>query len=189
VTPERLRELRNAVVEFHNAYVAYLEATSPEAPSHAPAEVQRLRGEVTALVPAAQEGLEEAGVNLVIYPPPAFGGPIRRGLANVVFAHESPNTEMGQTMIVRQTLDTARLAAAQLEKSERLLRRKRKSPLYWVDRSMRAVLGIPAYLLSLIFGVPVRRIDESPFGTALRIVGVVLEAFGVYFGGRAAKWW
>jgi hypothetical protein len=189
LTPRRLYEHREAVVAFHNAYVAYLEASVPGGPEVSADEAYRRRGDVTELIPAAQAALTIAGIDMTVYPPPAFGGPVLNGLANVAFAHEAPGFRRGEPAIPQQVMDVSRLAAAELESRAKALRRRRKNPLYWGDRILRAVLGFPAYLLSLILGVPVARIEDSPFGTLLRIFGLALQALAVYFAGHAAKWW
>jgi hypothetical protein len=41
-------------------------------------------------------------------------------------------------------------------------------------------LGIPAYIVSLLLGVPQQRIEASAFGPLLRILGVLADIAGVY---------
>ncbi len=55
------------------------------------------------------------------------GGLILRGLANITFAHERP----GYGMTVQAVVDMTRLAHSQLEEQERLMRRRRRNPLYY----------------------------------------------------------
>jgi len=91
--------------------------------------------------------------------------------------------------ITRRVRDLTGIAIAELEKQIAEVMRRRRNPLYWADRGLRAVLGFPAYLLSLVFGVPVARIEESPWAVLIRVAEVGLAPVGVYFGGRQAGWW
>src|SRR4051812_43334737 len=103
MTPRRLRQHYEALVAFHNVYGTYLEATlGNQQADHA--EIDRLRNEVTRLMPAAQAALNVAGVNPVMYPPPAFGGPVLQGLGNVAFAHERPGFRMGNPEMPQNVL-------------------------------------------------------------------------------------
>lgn len=176
-----LRELhrhREAVIAFHNAYSEYLDA--------GPRGDPELRAAVQALVPAAERGLSVACMETVLYPPPMFGGPVLRGLTNMIFQHET-------TGAYRETpgwiLDACRVAGATLEGRMDTLRRQRKNPIWWIDRFLRAVLGIPAYLISLILRTSYVRIDSSAFGVVLRLISAAGAIAGIYFGGNQAGWW
>jgi len=171
---------RESVIEFHNAYAAYLEA--------GPSGDAELRGRVIALAPRAQAAMRAAGIEPVLYPPPAVGGPVQRGLASIMFQHERLGG-LGGHEIPHNVLDWCRLADAQLEHRQTMLRQQRANPLYWVDRLLRALLGIPAYLLSLILPASYARIDRSVFGPALRLISAAGTLFGIYIGGRDVGWW
>jgi hypothetical protein len=132
-----------------------------------------------------QGALNQARVDATIYPPPAFGGPVLSGLSNTAFAHEDRYHRQPTFELVLRASARRRL----LEQQERDEARRRQSFLYWPDRVLSAVLGFPVYLLSKIVGVPQDRIERSPFAGALRILGLVIEGLGVFFGGRAAGWW
>jgi hypothetical protein len=54
-------------------------------------------------VPAAQDALTVAGVNLVYTPPPMTGGPVMRGLPNTVFLHEEPGYRLHDWTRVKPT--------------------------------------------------------------------------------------
>jgi hypothetical protein len=43
--------------------------------------------------------------------------------------------------------------------------------------------------MSLILGVPLARIEESPWGTLLRVAELIAGGLGLYFGGQSAGWW
>jgi len=190
-SPTQLREMRNNLVEFTDLYVEYLDLTYPpsmDVDSHA---AGRLRMELSRRLGDAQEAFDTVGVDLAMLPPPAFGGPIRHGLANTLFIHETSagHTGMSGPPFFQTVLQTLHTATGYLERRERKERHRRRNPLFWMDWALTGLLGIPAYLVSRIFGVPVRRIEESQLGTALRIVGVVLEAVLLFVTGRALGWW
>jgi hypothetical protein len=182
VSPRDLREHRFALKTFDETYAAYLVASQNGETD----QRWRLREEVDHLLPAAQTSLNASRVNVVITPPSHIGGIVHQGLPNTVFLHEQDGV-YGD--VPRLIFDTVRVADGYLAEQEKALARKRRNPLYWIDRFLRAVLGLPAYLLSLILGVPAARIAESPLGTALRVAEVILTAFLVYFGGQTAGWW
>jgi hypothetical protein len=179
MTRGSVRRHRRAILEFHNAYVAYLE--------HGPGGDQALRSRVVALTPGGQAAMVAAGIHPILYPPPAFGGPIRHGLANIMFDHEG--RRMGGDETVRGVLDWCRLTDAQLEQHEDEILRQRRNPLHWIDRAIRGVLGVPAYLISVIFRTSFDRIDGSSFGVVLRLISAVGTFFAVYFGGVQVGWW
>jgi hypothetical protein len=145
LTPRNLYENEEALVAFNNAYLAYLEATLGNSPASGD-EYFRLRSEVNRAIPRAQAALNAAGVTPRLYPPTLTGGVVLSGLANVAFAHEAPGYRMMEPSSAQAVLDMVRLAHSQLEEQERWLRRRRRNPLYWGDRLLRAVLGFPAYL-------------------------------------------
>lgn len=150
----------------------YLEATMGDDPAN-PQEAYRLRAEVTRTIPAAQAAMNAAGVNPVVYPPPAFGGMIYRGLANTAFLHESPGYRLGTPSIPQQILDATQLAHAQLEQR----------------REASSGIPIPKVRLGRIarraFGAPFRSLADD----AVRLITIVGGGLAIYFGGAAAGWW
>ncbi len=188
-SPNDLRERREALIRFHNVYLEYLD----EIHKNGTADRQkafRLRAEVLAAVPSAQDALTVAGVDLVVSPPPMFGGPVLRGLPNTVFLHEDRGYRLHESMPTGSkptfvaVIDMVRLGAQYLEERERVERRRRRNPLYWIDRSLRMTLGIPAYLVSLLFGVPRQRVEQSAFAPLLRGLAVLADLGGVYALGK-----
>ena len=176
-----LAQHRRALGEFNNVYVECLQA----GPTHPNAA--ELRNRVVQLIPAAQAALDEADVDLAIRTPPLLPGSyVYTGLANTAFLHEQAMAYGGVSQAVQ---DLVRLASVKLEQRERELARKRRSPLYWGDRVVSAVLRFPAYLVGKIVGVPTSQIERSPWGLVLRIAELAAAALGVYFGGSAAGWW
>jgi hypothetical protein len=187
MSPNALRERREALVRFHNVYIEFLDELHKNGSSD-PQKVLRLRAEVTAAVPAAEDALTVAGVNLAYSPPPMIGGPIMRGLPNTVFLHEEPGYRLHSWSGFKPTfvavLDTVRLGTQVLEERERVERKRRRNPLYWIDRALRMTLGIPAYIVSLLVGVPRGRVEQSAFGPILRFIGVLADLAGLYGLGR-----
>jgi hypothetical protein len=187
MSPNDLRECREALVRFHNIYMEYLTEIHKNG-SADPQEASRLRGEVIAAVPLAQNALTVAGVNMVYAPPPLTGGPVMSGLPNTVFLHEQPGYRLHKSMGFKPTfadvIDTVRLAAQYLEERERIERRRQRNPLYWIDRVLRMTLGIPAYIVSLFAGVPRQRVEESAFAPMLRVIAVLGDIGGVFALGK-----
>jgi hypothetical protein len=142
---------------------------------------------VLAAVPAAQDALTVAGVNIVVTPPPLIGGPVMSGLPNIVFLHEEPGYRLHESTgkpPFSAVIDMVRLGAQYLEESERIERRRRRNLLYWIDRVLRMTLGIPAYVVSLLLGVPRDRVETSAFGPVLRIIAVLGDIAGAYALGK-----
>jgi len=149
---------------------------------------------VSALIPAAETAWTVGGQAMALAPPPGFAGriPVLTGLRNLAFVHETVHGVVGITRgppMWQRVLDSTVAADATLADLEQRARRRRRSPLYWGDRILRAVLGFPAYLLGLILGVPATRIDQGGFGVVLRVVPVASLGVALYFGGRDAGWW
>jgi len=51
------------------------------------------------------------------------------------------------------------------------------------------VLAIPAYLVSLIIGTSPIKIDRSPWGIPLRVLGIVADGLAIHFAGGAFHLW
>jgi hypothetical protein len=130
--------------------------------------------------------MKELGMTPVISAGLGLPTPIS-GLANLMFRHERPGwASLG---IGASIVDTAKLTEARLLEFEKTLRRRRRNPLYWIDRLLRLILAIPAYLLSLLFRTPFEKIDGSAYGHMLRLIGAAGTGFAIYFGGHDAGWW
>ena len=130
--------------------------------------------------------MRAAGINPTLLPPPMTGGPVLTGLQNVAFAHE--RTGYGN-LDLRVLLDSLRQADGYLREQEKAAQRHRRRPLYWPDRIVRALLAFPAYIISVLFGIPQHRIEASAFAPFLRILAVAADVLGIYLAGRVVKWW
>ncbi|MEJ7792032.1 MAG: hypothetical protein WKF65_08695 [Gaiellaceae bacterium] len=191
VSVRRLRQNIEALGDFRDAYTKYLNATvlAGQHPSSEPV----LRREAARTSAGAARAMSLAGTN-VGWDLRHSGGPLIKGLASVAFLHETPHgysdsiftpglpPYQGVLDIVEQTLNY-------LEHAEREARRRRWNPLFWIDRALRALLGIPAYLLGLLLGRPANEINASPFGLPLRLLALAVEVVGVAIAGRQVGWW
>jgi len=176
-SPRTIRQWNHDLVAFRDAYVTYLNDTLGK--NGTPA-LQARRSEVVRLAQPAQVAMDELGASFVWLPPPITQSGPMSGLLNTVFVHETPFGDGAGALFnwpksyegIINLVDSCR---AQLATMDREVRRRRRSPLYWGDRVLRALLGFPAYLLGLIFGVPASRIDDSVWGTSLRVAAFVVE--------------
>lgn len=178
--PKKLRELTKGLDEFKAAYLGFLEHGGDER-----------RQEVHRTMPAAQRALNAAALNLVVADPPALGAHRQTytGLATLTFLHEQPGwqyREFSVPQIVLDNLDGARGRLADMRKQQL---RRRRNPLYWIDKALRALLTIPAYLVGLIVGESAVKIDRSAWGLPLRLFAIVADALGIYGAGRVFGWW
>lgn len=188
-SPAEIHRLRDRLREFHNLYVRYLDLTLSSQPQIT-SEARQLRMDLTQRIAEAQEALHLAGVDLTRLPPPAFGGPILRGLPNLLFIHEQdPPSLFGRQPFCQNVIEALQVADGYLGQREREEAERRRNPVYWLDRTVTGFLGIPAYVTSRIIGVPVWRIEDSPVGFALRVVGLAVDGLVVYFGGHGFGWW
>jgi hypothetical protein len=177
----QVREYRAALQRFLNAYRAYVSAGP-----HGPGE---LRSRANAAIPQADMAIQAAGVHLAVTPPPIAPGPVMHDLANVAFLHERPGWQGSAAQTVGLVNDAIEQADVYLHEMGREVERQRKRPTYWLDRGVRLLLGIPAYLISVLVGVPQWRVDGSWVGIPLRLFSLAAEGFGVFVGGRALGWW
>jgi hypothetical protein len=176
-SPRQIREWRHDLTAFRDTYTAYLNQTLNSG-KPVPAALRR---EVVRLAQPAQEALDSIGAAFAWDPPPITQTPRIYGLVNTVFLHETPFGGFTEGIFgnwptsYEGILNTAEIGIAHLDKLALEVRRRRRNPLYWGDRILRALLGFPAYLLSLIFRVPARQIEESVLGLALRIAAFIVE--------------
>jgi hypothetical protein len=185
-SPKTLRAHIASLEVFRAAYENYL--------SSGPGDEQA-KAAVIRTVPAAQRAFDSADLNLTVADPPMLG-PHRQtyvGLQNVVFLHERPGFRStgfsGEPGIADAVLETTDQATAVLHDEILLETKRRKNPLYWIDRVARLAISIPTYLVSLIIGESVVSIGRSAWGIPLRVVGIVADLLAIFFGGRAFGIW
>jgi hypothetical protein len=97
---------------------------------------------------------------------PVTRGTVMYGLVNTIFIHETPfggvSGMFNWPTSYQGIIDLVDTCLSRLDELDVEIHRRRRHPLYWGDRILRALLEFPAYLLGLIFGVPASRIEESP---------------------------
>jgi hypothetical protein len=115
------------------------------------------------------------------------------GLANTAFLHEHPgfrpNPYGDDPAVFEGVVDAIHQGRARLVHREGKAKRQRRRPTYWIDRTLRALLLVPAYLVSLIVGGSPLTIDRSAWGLPLRLLAVVADALGAYGGGKLLGLW
>lgn len=185
LSPSGIRSHIAALDVFDAAYAAYLAGGRD---SH------ELRQRVIEATPAADEALVAANAQFVIETPPMLQPPLRySGLANTAFLHEHPgfrpNPYGDAPTVFEQVVYSIHQGRARLVHMEGKAKRQRRRPTYWIDRALRALLLIPAYLVSLIVGRSALTIDRSAWGLPLRLLAVVADALGAYGGGKLLGLW
>ena len=193
-SPQEYENLRKDVAAFGAAYVAYLDDTLEVILQGATPTYDARRREVQRLAERADRAAVVAGVSL------SWGRPVdpqRRlvGIGQVALAHEDPerrNDGYGVGPLGLSSYDyvidalgraDGRLALAADEG-----RRDRRRLFYWPDRFLRAILGFPAYLLSLVFGFDRRELPETQ-SRVLWVCSVISTVMAVLGTGRALGWW
>jgi hypothetical protein len=193
-SPEDYEHLRRDLLTFRNAYIEYLNATLPTvlrggAPPHNDA-----RQRVQRLAVRAEKAVSATGMSIGLGAPPLFPRPPLVGITSVAFAHEDdlwrgPNFGTGQNQESYElVLDALVQADTLLEDSQESARRRRSHPLYWADRFLRAVLGFPAYLISLVGGFDRRELSAEG-ARVLWLVSLIADVAGIFGFGRLVGWW
>jgi hypothetical protein len=90
------------------------------------------------------------------------------GLANLAFLHEQPGWGGYDNPPYEAVIFNLDAARAHLVDAAEQAEARRRNPLYWIDRALRALLTIPAYLVGLIVGESAVKIDRSAWGLPLR---------------------
>jgi hypothetical protein len=178
--PSELREMREALRAFQEAYVEYIRGPSPAAKAAA-----------VHTMPEAELALHAGGGGVTLLDPPAMG-PMRqqyRGLAQTAFIHETGWGQVHGREPYELVLDGIQSADAALAAQERRVATLRRRPSYWLDRAVRTALMPAAYIVSVIVGESASKIDRSVWGMPLRLLSVVGDVAAVYFAGVAFKWW
>jgi hypothetical protein len=181
LTPAELHGMREALQAFKTAYTEYLENPTSDR-----------RSRVIRAIPEAEEALLTGGGGYTFTDPPAMG-PMRQtymGLSATAFLHEQRGWgEVHGRPPFELVLEGIESADAFLAVEERKVAERRGRPTYWIDRAVRAALMLPAYIVSVILGESVGKIDRSAWGLPLRVLAVVADALGVYGAGKAFGWW
>jgi hypothetical protein len=185
-SPGEIRRDIEALDIFRERYVAYLDAGPGD---------DGAKRRVIESIPAAQRALEDARAVFAVQEPPEVG-PYRRtyrGLMNTAFLHEQPGWQphvfSDGPAVYERVLDGVSFARARLVDLDAEVRRARRRPTYWIDRALRSLLLVPAYLLSLVIGGSPLSIDRSKWGLPLRVLAIVADALAIYTAGQLFEWW
>jgi hypothetical protein len=179
-TPSELREMREALRAFSDAYMAYLQNPSSATKSAA-----------VRAMPDAEVALHEGGGGVTLHDPPAMGAMGRqyRGLSQTAFIHETGWGQVHGREPYVLVLEGIVSADAVLAAKQRDLAKLRRRPTYWLDRAVRTALMPAAYLVSVIVGESASKINRSAWGLPLRLLSVVADAAAIYFAGVTFNWW
>jgi hypothetical protein len=179
-SPTELRQMREALHVFAAVYTDYLQNPSQERKSR-----------VIRAMPDAELALRAGGGGVTLLDPPAMG-PMRqqyRGLSATAFIHETGWGGVHGRPAYELVLEGIESADAVLAAEERRVAERRRHPTYWIDRAVRMALMLPAYLVSVIVGESVGKIDRSAWGFPLRVLALVADLLAVYGGGKLLKLW
>lgn len=175
---------------FRNDYVDYTNRVAPSVLAGGPLDHSTERTQLRSRLVQAQHAVSASGVQVALVPPPvAVGHPVLTEFQQVAFAWENPVYQAyGGPQAFELALDAMDAAISELRLREEAVRRRRRSPTYWIDRGLRAMLGFPAYLISLIFGFD-RRDVSGETKQLLWLISIAADVGGVFALGRALGWW
>ena len=184
--------------DFREAYVTYMNDVVEGIYAGNPIENSPQRSRVLELGTLAEQAMTVAELHPpAIHRPPNSPGPSAVGLLAVAIAHEDPVFRRGAGPFVSEprrqpyelAIDSVDIAVARIKELLDEERRRRRKPTYWIDRGLRSVLGLPAYVISLLFGFDRYSLPPSQ-ARALWVVSIVIEAaVGVVASGSVFRWW
>lgn len=195
-SPGYIAGLRRDLIDFKSEYIDYLNATAKRAYGGEEVPRDAHRSQVMRKAVRAHRAVGETGIILAMWPPPVYrdSTPPLKGLAQVAFAHENEayrgfsglglNVPRSHEMV----LDAIDQADAILEVREEVARRRRRRPWYWIDRGLRALLGIPAYLVSVLLQFDLEELSDRR-AKSLWWFSVAADAAGIFGLGRSLGWW
>jgi hypothetical protein len=67
-------------------------------------------------------------------------------------------------------------------------RRKRRNPLWWIDKILRSVLGLPAYIIGLVLGFDPKALPASR-QRGLWLLSIAADVGTLWGVGHVLKWW
>ena len=178
-TPAEWEDLVARIDAFMDAYVEFLNDTLEDSYRGLPAADTPQRRRIIELGVRAEKAVNAVGVKVGVAPPPVFAGQNPKfGLTQVALAHESEvfreSSLTSQPGSHDLALDTAQQVRAELIDRRDAELRRRRQPFYWPDRALRAILGFPAYLLSLVLGFDLQDVKPKT-GRLLWLVSVVAD--------------
>lgn len=193
-SPAYYEALRGDLRDFRELYVPYLNETVPRVYSGESVRRDERRAELLRAAVRAHRAVGVTGIRLAWLPPPIFrdSTPPLEGLVSVAFGHENEAYRGFSGMNIPKpfelVLDAVDQADAILEVREHEAKRRRRQPTYWIDRTLRAVLGTPAYLASMILRFDLNDLSSSK-GRILWWLSLLADVAGVFAVGRMLEWW
>lgn len=191
-SPQYYLRLRTDLRDFRNEYVSYINRTAASVEAGGSVAYDAERAHIIDLAIRADRAVGESGSKLAWMAPPAMSAPPLYGLALVAFAHESEVyrgfSGMKAPRSYEAVLDAVDRADAILAIRQDELLHRRRSPFYWVDRVLRAVLSLPAYIISIIFGFRLEELSATQ-GRVWWWVSILADLATIAALGRAFGWW
>lgn len=185
-SPKTVARWRADLAQFRVSYIQYVDRTLPALVNGGGVLYDGQRQDLVHLAVLADRAAARAGVTPVMYPPPAFGGIVIRGLSSVAFAHEdSRNRPSGipfgprPKTSIELTMEALDMAQGNLAIMEAEARKRYHSPIFWTDRVLRVVLGFPAYLLSVILGFDPTELNTN-FQRLLWLLSIAADLAALY---------
>ena len=196
--PSYYEGLLNLLRHFREIYVTYINEVVDAVYAGDPIENSPQRSRVLELGTLAEAAIAVAGLTPpAVHRPSISPGPPAIGLLAVAIAHEDPVFRRGAGPLVSEprrqpyelAIDTVEVAIARIQELLDAERRRRRKLTYWIDRGLRSVLGLPAYLISLLLGFDRYSLPPSQ-ARALWVVSVIIEtAAAVVTSGSVFDWW
>ena len=195
--PGTYKRLRRDLAAFATAYRAYLTETLPLQGSRGgSANYDQRRSELLKLAVRASHALEAVSLTITVMRPPVAGGGVGlSGLPEVAFAHEDGRWTTPPVLFGAHykstwegVLDLLDRGDAELEERERSAARRLRNPLVWIDLILRTLLGLPAYLLSLLLGFDRRTLPKAS-ERLLWLFSVIADGATLYGFGKLIHWW
>jgi hypothetical protein len=120
-------------------------------------------------MPAAQRAIDAVDANIAVADPPAMGAhrQVYTGFATLAFLDEEPGWNTPTTRSPEGSRQP-RYGRGAAGRSPSTRSPRRRNPFFWIDRALRALLMIPAYLVGLIVGESTVKIDRSAWGLPLQ---------------------
>ena len=188
-SPRYWREQRAAVLSFRQPYADYVSRVVTDIYAGKPPVLDAERQRLVQLSTAAGAAVEAAGVRIAMGPP--GGNQLTLfGVAPIAFAYENKLYRGVSPFGYHYSTPYETVLDALDQADAILLRREEESkrPLRRLDRGLRLVLGFPAYLAGIIFGLDLRNLSENQ-AHGLWFLSVLADGATLFGFGKLVGWW